>query len=115
MIASNLRQTATTAESIVINQIRDHADASGLILKSVKPESSKKHQQFDEISVNLNANGDMDAMARFLYAIETNSLPLALKGMRITSANTDGNDLSLQTKISFIYQDRKEAKSGGDS
>ena len=104
MTAAGLRRDPTEAESQVLHAVGDWAMEAGLRLSSLKPErvSEKKHLQ--EINFQATGTGSMNAVARFLWRVETAGIPIRLKELQLGSRKEGTDDLTLQLRLSTLYQ-----------
>ena len=64
------------AESQVLNGLEQWAHDAGLSLTQVKPDRVEKTKDFSISSFRATATGGMEQIGRFLYAIETASIPV---------------------------------------
>ncbi|HUT56433.1 MAG TPA: hypothetical protein VNA25_01010 [Phycisphaerae bacterium] len=104
MTAAGLRRDPTEAESQVLHAVGDWAREAGLRLSSLKPDRvpAKKHLQ--EINFQATGTGSMNAVARFLWRVETAGIPIRLKELQLGSRKEGTDDLTLQLRLSTIYQ-----------
>lgn len=102
MLALGLKTDASAAESQVLHAVRDWAADSGLNLSSVKPEKSEQEKQFQKITFRATGVGNMNAVSRFLWKIQTSSIPVRIADVAINSRKDGVDDLSLQLGISTI-------------
>ena len=104
MTAAGLRRDPTEAESQVLHAVGDWAMEAGLRLSSMKPERvpEKKHHQ--EITFQTTGTGSMNAVARFLWRVETAGIPIRVKELQLGSRKEGTDDLTLQLRLSTLYQ-----------
>lgn len=103
MLAGGLKRDAFEAESQVLRAVRNWSQEAGLALSSVKPERVALEGDFQEIIFQAAGTGPMKAVARFLWLVETTSLPLRIEDLQLGSRTEGRDDLSLQLRISTLY------------
>ena len=102
MLASGLEAGRVGAESRMLHALRDWASDSRLNLASLKPQQPKERDGLLEISLQASATGRMDAVARFLWRIETASLPVRISQLQLGARKEGQDDLSLQLTVSAL-------------
>lgn len=103
MIAGGLKTDPAEAESQVLHAMRDWAQEAGLTLWSMKPERLHREDDLREIMFQAAATGPMSAVSRFLWRIETTSIPLRVKEVQLSSRREGTDALSLQLRVSTLY------------
>ena len=103
MIAGGLKTDPAEAESQVLHAMRDWAQEAGLTLWSMKPERLDREDDLREIMFQAAATGPMSAVSRFLWRIETTSIPLRVKEVQLGSRQEGTDALSLQLRVSTLY------------
>ncbi len=101
----------SVAQDMVLRAVSRWVQDSRLSVRSLAPEwlkEKKGKSEFHEIRVQASAQGRMDSIARFLYEIERDPLPLKIEDMTITSRDNLGRELSLN--VSFIGLARMDKK-----
>ena len=83
--------------------MRDWAQEAGLTLWSMKPERLDQEDDLREIMFQAAATGPMSAVSRFLWRIETTSIPLRVKEVQLSSRREGTDALSLQLRVSTLY------------
>jgi Tfp pilus assembly protein PilO len=104
MIASGLKRDPAEAESQILHAVGDWAKDAGLKLASVKPERMPDKRNLQEISFQAAGTGSMHAVSRFLWRLETSKVPIRVKEMQIGARKEGTDDLSLQLRLSTLYQ-----------
>ncbi|MCX5684563.1 MAG: hypothetical protein NT049_12865 [Planctomycetota bacterium] len=104
MIATGLKRDPTEAESQILHAVGDWAKDAGLKLASVKPERMPDKRNLQEISFHAAGTGSMFAVSRFLWRLETSKVPIRVKEMQIGARKEGTDDLSLQLRLSTLYQ-----------
>jgi hypothetical protein len=107
---SSLKIDGSTAESQIIRAVNDWALEAGLNLSSAKPERAEKEKQFMKITFRANATGNMAAISRFMWRLQTSKVPIRVTDLSITTRRDGVDDLSLDLGISTIYLPPEPAK-----
>ena len=103
MLQSALASDVSQAESQILHAVRNWAQESGLTLSSVKPERVPQEGDMQEITFQAAGTGPMRSVARFVWQLETASLPLKVTWLQLGSRKEGADDLSLQVRISALY------------
>ena len=103
MIGNRLPRDASTAESQILSSVRDWASESRLGLSSVKPERTEKEKDFYKITFRATANGNMSQVSRFLYHVQTSTVPARITDMTVTTRKEGTDELTLNVGIATIY------------
>lgn len=113
MTGTTLPRDASTAESQVLNHVREWASASGLTLTSLKPERSEKERDFQRITLRATAHGTMAQAVGFLQAVQTSAIPIRVADIQIASRREGTDDLALQMGLATIYMPEESARGTG--
>jgi Tfp pilus assembly protein PilO len=90
------------AESKVGRAINVWSDEARLTLSSVKPERVASDKGLKEMTFVVVGTGTLDAVAQFLWKIETSPLPIKVKDMQLGSSNESGQSMSVQLRLSAL-------------
>ncbi|HMB96345.1 MAG TPA: hypothetical protein VKK61_09925 [Tepidisphaeraceae bacterium] len=103
VVNGGLKQDASTAESQVLNSLREWSQEAGLAVGSMRPErSGEKEKDFFKITFRATGSGSMDEVSRFIWQIQTAKIPVHITDLTITSK--EGSDeLSLSLGVATIY------------
>jgi len=102
MLSHGLRSDAE-AESRVARALEEWSADAGLTLSSVKPERVASDKGLKEMTFVVAGSGPLDAVAWFLYEVETTALPVKVKNMQLGSSAESGGSMSLQLRLSALY------------
>jgi Tfp pilus assembly protein PilO len=102
MLSDGLRSDAD-AESRVARALDTWAGDTRLTLTSVKPERVAGDKGLQEMTFVVAGRGRLDAVARFLYDVETAEMPIKVKDMQLGSSGESGDSMSLQLTLSALY------------
>ena len=88
-------------ESRVLSSVREWAQDEGMRLPSVIPQPAQVEKGFNKIVFRATGSGNLNQVGRFLYRVQTASMPLRITDLQITSK--DGTDeLSVNFGIATI-------------
>lgn len=102
LLSEGLRNDAD-AESRVARALNEWSRQTRLTLTSVKPERTTSDKGMNEITFVLAGRGTLEAVASFLYKVETAELPVKVTGLQLGSTGESGDVMSLQLRISAVY------------
>jgi hypothetical protein len=100
--SGGLKQDAE-AESSVAKALDQWAAQARLTLTSVKPDRMAGDKGVKEILFVVAGKGSLDAVAWFLYQVETSQLPIKVKYVQLGSASEAGDSMSLELRLSTLY------------
>ncbi len=92
----------TEAESRVFRALGDWSYEADLDVTSTKPDRMTGEKGLKEMIFVLAGEGTLQAVAHFLWLVETSPLPIKIK--QVTLGSSD-NTMSLQLKLSALYLD----------
>ena len=101
MLADDLRNEVE-AESTIARAIDGWSRETSLILSSVKPDRVAGDKGLTEITFVVAGTGTREAVAQFLWRVETTPLPIKVKDMQLGSSNESGQSMSVQLRLSAI-------------
>jgi len=102
MLSDGLRSGAE-AESRVARALDEWAGATRLTLTSLKPERVAGDKGLKEISFTVAGRGSLNAVAGFLYRVETAELPVKVRRMGLGLASESTDNMSLELVVSALY------------
>ncbi|MGD1001549.1 MAG: hypothetical protein ABSA67_12730 [Candidatus Brocadiia bacterium] len=102
MVADGLKSDAAEMEAALDRAVYEWAQASGLTLKSCTPERTMQKER-PEVVLYVVGNGNMNAVAHFLYRAQTSRLPVQPEDLEIGSRREATDDLTLTLHISGFY------------
>jgi len=103
MVTESLKHDPGEAESQVLHAIGAWAEKAGLNLTSVRPDRSAEETPLPEIDFRAAGTGSMSAVSRFLWGLETASIPVKVKNLQVSSRKEGTDSLSLQLTFSTLY------------
>lgn len=102
MLDAGMPTGLAQAESQVLHALRDWSQESRLTLSSMKPGKVVESGELVELSFQASGTGSMSAVAKFLWHIETASLPLRVQQLQLGARKEGADDLSLQLTLSSL-------------
>jgi hypothetical protein len=103
MKESGLGSDASVAESQILHAIRNWSSENRLTLSSVKPYREEGEEVLRQIMFQVAGTGTMESVCRFLWQTESAALPIRIAEVQLGSRKEDGNDMSLQLRLSALY------------
>ncbi|MBI1371545.1 MAG: hypothetical protein GC159_02110 [Phycisphaera sp.] len=110
MTSAGMHVSRSEAESQLLHAMRGWSSSARLNLVSIKPERSYQTGEMTELVYHASASGRMDAVARFLYAMETADLPVHIRQMQISTAKAGSDELTLDLRVSTLCHTGEPAK-----
>lgn len=98
----------TEAESRVFRALGEWSAEADLYVTSTKPDRLAGENGLKEMTFVLAGEGTLQAVAHFLWLIETSPLPIKIKQVTLGSGS---NDMSLQLRLSVLYLDAEQKPS----
>lgn len=100
-----------SAERQVLGALKDWASESGVVIASVKPEYVESKKELREITVQVSASGQNEAVMKFLIKMQSARFPIRVTELQLGSRN-DSEELALQLRLSTLYltQETKDIK-----
>jgi Tfp pilus assembly protein PilO len=96
-------RSASEVESRVSSALTQWSNRARLSLSSIKPDRGASEKGMQETVFTVAGKGALDAVAQFLWQIETAALPVKIKDMQIGSSSDSGESMSLQLHLSVLY------------
>jgi len=90
------------AEALVIGAIDAWADRSGFKVSNIRPAWVAIKSVGDRFEVRLSGDGDLQQVARFLFELEQDKLPLAVEETIIRSKDERGAEIQLEVRFSAL-------------
>ncbi len=112
MLSDGMRSDSE-AESRIARVLDDWSEGARLVLSSVKPERVASEKGLKEMTFSVVGTGSLEAVARFLWQVETTALPVKVKDMQLSAMSESGDSMSLQLRVSAIYFGTPERSNRG--
>jgi len=94
-----------TSEAITVQTINTIAEENNILITSLKPRWKQEKNKQPELIINTSSKGDWNNIAKFIFALQTSNLPIALQKTKI-SANQNSS-MNLELQISSIIINKK--------
>ncbi len=96
-------RNAGEVESRVSSALTGWSNRARLSLSSIKPDRGISEKGLQEMIFTVVGKGSLDAVAQFLWQIETAALPVKIKSMQLGSSSDVGESMSVQLYLSALY------------
>jgi hypothetical protein len=103
MRQEGLTSQASGTESLILRFLQESSKEAGLLLTSLQPEHSEAEKNFGKIDFFVSGSGDMRAVTRFMWQLETASMPLKIRSFQLGAGDENASQMSLQLTLSSIY------------
>jgi Tfp pilus assembly protein PilO len=98
----SLPARTTDAENLVFQEVNQWSSNSGLGITSLKPRWARIEKDKQTFEIQLEGNGDIEKVSRFVYDVETSPLPLRVEDLAITSQDETGTHLNLSLRFTGL-------------
>ncbi len=95
-------ESKAQAENLVLNAVDEWVNQSGVNIFSFKPQWKDQSDDHFTLECRASLQGDMEAMVKFLYTLETDPLALNVEDIDLTSRDENGNNLALTVVFSGL-------------
>jgi hypothetical protein len=105
MIAAGMKPEVTESESQALRSLYDWAQSSGVSLQSLQPdrlERPLKQKEFRQVNLRASGTGSMNAVSRFLWRVQTASIPMRVTSLDMNSRKEGVDDLSVTLTVSTL-------------
>ncbi len=101
MQRTGLSQDDSKAGEAVIEAANTWGNESGITF-SFKPQWMEYDDDYKTYDCRANASGDLESISRFIFELETDSLPVRAEEIEVTSRDDSGDNLSLAIRFSGL-------------
>lgn len=109
----NLPEDSSKAEHTVLSELRLWASEAELDLETVRPRRVVQKESPEVLDVRLTAHGNMGAVAKFLYTMETAPMPIVIQKTDLAAGKANPGELSVTLQFQVLMQ--PSAKEGSKS
>jgi len=102
MRANTLPENSSLAEQQVLKAIDAWAQECRVNITGITPQWKHDTDDYRTLDCRVDAAGDLNALSRFLYAVEKSPLALKLESIELTAADNAGQELTLGLRISGL-------------
>jgi len=92
----------STAENHVLKGVDKWAKKSGMSLNYLKPRWSDFGKEAKKLEIRLSATGKLEQIARFLYELENDALPMHVEDIGITIKDKRSKVLDITARFSSL-------------
>jgi hypothetical protein len=103
LAASGIKPNQSEAESQLVHSVTDWAQDAGVALPSQKPERPEREHDFYRLTLRATGTGTMAQISRFLWRIQTATIPARITDLQLSSRKEGTDDLQIVLGISTIY------------
>jgi Tfp pilus assembly protein PilO len=108
MRTNMLPNNVSVAENEVLRAFERWSQQSRLSVTSIKPQWKRTADDYMTLECRADAFGNLEALTRFLYDVERDSLALKVEGVEITTRDNEGQQLSLALQVSGLLLSPQE-------
>jgi hypothetical protein len=101
MMHANLPEEVSAAEDEAFKAVARWAGASQITFTNLTKEW-QTNDTYKTLDFRISANGDQASIGRFLYELESDSMPVSLEECEITTRDAHGSQLTLTAHFSFL-------------
>ncbi|HTS17001.1 MAG TPA: hypothetical protein VMP11_05460 [Verrucomicrobiae bacterium] len=102
MRTNTLPNNASLAEQQMLKAFDTWSQESRVSLTSITPQWKHDADDYMTLECRVDATGDLDTLARFLYAVEKGPTALKVVSAELSSHDTIGQQLSLALEVSGL-------------
>ena len=113
MLQNSLPADMAVAEDQVMKAEDQWSQKSRLRVTSFKPQRMQKEDECVKLECRATAVGDLASIARFLYEMEKDPLPLKLEEIELTAQDEHGEKLMLGVRFSGLRLNEQKSNLEG--
>ncbi len=102
MRANTLPNDRSQAEEQMLKGVERWSGASRVTILSLSPQWKQEAEDRVTLECRLEASGDLGAVSRFLYEVESDPMALRVQSVEITARDNDGRQMALGLQISGL-------------
>ena len=102
MQKSALPTDVSAAESKVLTAVERWTRVSGITFTSIKPQWKQNADDYKTLECRVDATGDMESLARFVYELERDPLALRVENLELSARDDNGQQLSLGVRFTGL-------------
>ncbi|MBI5091002.1 MAG: hypothetical protein HZB26_00995 [Candidatus Hydrogenedentes bacterium] len=102
MKTQSLPKRVSDAESLVFQSVSRWASESKLSVTSLKPRWVKVPPMAQTLEIQLEGTGNIENLSKFLFALETDALPLRVEDLQVSAQDDKGEKLALSVRFSGL-------------
>lgn len=102
MGARSLPANSAEAEKNLLDAVGEWASSSRLAVNSIRPRWIIDETLDNRLELRVSASGDIAAVTRFLYGVESAALPVRLEEVEIRARDDQGRELTLDARFTGL-------------
>ncbi len=102
MRTNTLPADVSVAESKLQVAVDQWRQASSITVSSIKPQWKQNLEDYSLLECQTETAGNMQSVARYLYAMEKDPLPLQIENVAIVSRDNEGQQLTLHASFTAL-------------
>ena len=102
MRTNTLPVNLSAAENEVLKAFNRWSEDSRISISSIKPQWKRNAEDYMLLECRADTFGTIDALARFLYEIERDSLALRVESLEVTARDNNGQQLAMAVQVSGL-------------
>jgi Tfp pilus assembly protein PilO len=102
MRARSMPREMSMTQERVFSSVNNWAQSSGLTVTSLKPRRIPDEEDCRKLEIRLSATGSLIAIARFIYAFETDKQAHKIEDMDLTARDDKGRQLTLNLRFTAL-------------
>jgi Tfp pilus assembly protein PilO len=102
MRTNTLPENSSLAEQQLLKAIDTWSQECRINVTGIAPQWKHDTDDYRTLECRIDASGDLNALSRFLYAVEKSPLALKLESVELVAADTTGQELTLGLRISGL-------------
>jgi len=104
MVRANLPKEVATAESQVFKAVGRWASESRITFTSLSPSWQTQHlsEGYETYECRVSADGNQASIGRFIYELESDSMPVNLMECELSTRDPHGSQVVLTARFSFL-------------
>jgi Tfp pilus assembly protein PilO len=108
MATNTLPANASAAQDTMLKAFERWSQASRISLTSIRPQWKRTDDDYMTLECRADAQGNLQALTRFLYEVEKDPLALKVESIEITARDNDGQQLGLALQVSGLLLNPQE-------
>lgn len=102
MMRANLPAEVSAAENDAFRAVGRWARNSQIVFTSLTPQWQSHDEGYRTLECRVAANGNQQTLARFIYELETDPIPVSIEECELTTRDAHGTNLAFTARFSFL-------------
>lgn len=108
MQSGTLPDNRPDAENLILKALSEWNKFSRITFTAIKPQWKNVDEDHSILECRAAVTGDMEAITRFIYALEDDELPLRVENMQLSAQDKNGQELSLDIVFSGLLLNQEQ-------